>query len=121
MGGAQAAEEARLVTKIDLAWEDGCFASSHSAVMSRRVSPGIYKKLDIYISRSFSWHSGVVSLLSGVMSAAGQLHAIMFWILRSYCLRLNTGALCKKKTINQIDATDVFFPGWYCVSVQHLG
>ena len=49
MGGAQAAEEARLVTKIDLAWEDGCFASSHSAVMSRPVSPGIYKKLYIYI------------------------------------------------------------------------
>ena len=43
------------------------------------------------------------------MSAAGQLHAIMFWILRSYCLRLNTGELCKMKTINQIDATDVFF------------
>jgi hypothetical protein len=49
-GGAQAAEEARLVTKIDLAWEDGCFASSHSAVMSRHVSPGIYKKLYIYKS-----------------------------------------------------------------------
>ena len=55
------------------------------------------------------------------MSAAGQLHAIMFWILRSYCLRLNTGELCKMKTINQIDATDVFFSGWYCVSVRQLG
>ena len=29
---------------------------------------------------SFSKHSGVVSLHSGVMFAAGQLHAIMFWL-----------------------------------------
>lgn len=50
MGGAQAAKEARLVTKIDLAWEDGRFASSHSAVMSRPASPGIFKKTTyIYI------------------------------------------------------------------------
>ena len=50
------------------------------------------------------------------MSAAGQLHAIMFWILRSYCLRLNTGEIPKMKTINQIDATDVFFPvGTVCL------
>jgi hypothetical protein len=55
MGGAQAAEEARLVTKIDLAWEDGCFASSHSAVMSRPVSPGIYKKLYIYKSYIYTY------------------------------------------------------------------
>ena len=37
--------------------------------------------------KSFSLHSGVVSLLSGVMSAAGQLQAVMFWILHSYCLK----------------------------------
>ena len=37
--------------------------------------------------KSFSLHSGIVSLLSGVMFAAGQLQAVMFWILHSYCLK----------------------------------
>ena len=52
------------------------------------------------------------------MSAGGHLHAIMFWILCSYCLRFNTGELCKMKTINRRDATDMcfFFPvGTVCL------
>jgi len=57
------------------------------------------------------------------MSAAGQLHAVMFWIVHSYCIkRLNAGELCKMNMFNQIDAADMdFFSGWYCVSVQQLG
>ena len=60
-----------------------------------------------------------VSLFSGVMSAAGQLHAVMFWIVHSYCIkRLNAGELCKMNMFNQIDAADMdfFFPvGTVCL------